>query len=215
MTSLNDIVYPVAHTLGRENDHAFIEKLKLEAVGYREVLIRRDAEKNGIDNSTIQTLGCVPLICVDIAECCTVKTKVNVLRTELKIPKPLRTKDSSFYYFVGLATKRVPFTYLNHEELEFAEYDKYIFNYPRYSYRREYVYVFNPPVQSLTHILIESPFQNPQDAAKFNHCDESSCYSDDTSFYTPGDMVVTIREMLEKRFSQSPVIDPTIKVNEE
>lgn len=212
--SLNEISYSIANTLGKDRDHTFIEKVKFDVISMRATLIRRDYERNGISREFVQSLGCIKLICVDSAECCTVKSKKNVLRTEIKVPKPIRTKGDSFHY-VGTVDKLFPFQETNFEDLVYTLENRFTGNYPRYAYLNEYVYIFNEPSTNFKYININGIFADPREVANFAECDDSDCYTDDEVFPIAEDMIPIIQtELLNRYRVQQNKVDNEVRISE-
>lgn len=211
--TLNKIAYSVSHTLGIQYDQYLLEKIKFDAVGIRAMLLRRDLERNGISREFLQSLGCVPLVCADPKECCDLPSENEMLRTDRKVPKPARTKDSDSFYYVGTVDKRKAFYELPFEMMDFIDGNKYTKNMTYYVYMNEYIYIINPPTDTFKYINITSVFADPRAVKDFNDC-ENDCYNDDSPFPLSEDLLPLLMNELLRMYSvQRPAEDKEVKVN--
>lgn len=213
MVCLNQIADAVAHTIGDPYNYYLKEKIKDKAIALRSTLLRQEYTKGFISQQLIQTLGCIEVKCVDIAECCCVSADLSVLRTTKVIPMPLRVKNDLFY-FVGTVKKEQPFLYCNHEEIEYVITNRFNGNYPRYSYRNGYIYVFNPPSKAMDFITVESIFDDPRVASNFCDCDDKPCYTDDSPIYFPNDLRLAVDKLLEEEFGRKEVKESEVSVDD-
>ena len=186
MTSLNEIAYSVANKLGKPLDIALVNNIKFSIVNYRALFIRQDFTKNGkVHQLFVQDLGCVPLEKVDSAECCDVESGCFVTRTEDVLPDPIRLKGLEDFTFVGAVDKITRYTSILPEEVQFIKYNKYTKNDIRYYYMNRRVYILNEQ----KYVNIRGIFADPRDAARFNLCEGAECYTDDSRFPIPEDMI--------------------------
>jgi hypothetical protein len=189
MASLNEISYSIADKLGKPIDHLLIQDIKWSIINYRALVIRQDYTKNGRYNALfIQDLGCVPTALVDSAECCTVESECMVRRTTLELPDPVRLKGLEDFTFVGGVDKRTRYTMILPEEVNYISYNKYSKSDPRYYYMNKHVYI----TSEAEYINIRGVFADPRKASIFNHCTGSDCYTDDSVFPMPEDMIATM-----------------------
>lgn len=187
MASLNEIAYSIADKLGKPIDFLLVNDIKFSIVNYRALFIRQDYTKNGRYNSLfIQDLGCIPLESVDSAECCTVESGCNVVRTTLILPDPVRLKGLEDFVFVGGIDKITRYTMSIPEEVGYLQYSKYSKNDPRYYYMNKRAYLYNVPEGFVN---IRGIFADPREAARFNLCEGANCYTDDSKFPVPEDMI--------------------------
>lgn len=214
--TLNKIGYGIASKLGRVLDYSLREEIKFSAIGIRALLIRRDLDRNGLSKEFLQSLGCIPLVCVDTAECCDlgIKSYDKVFRTDRKVPKPARTKDSDSFYYVGTINKRVSFGETTFDMLDFITQNRYTSKRTYYIYLNEYIYIVNPPTQTFKYINVESVFADPTVVYSFADCSGVSCKSDDDVFPMPEDMYPILEQELIKLYSiERPSIDPEVRIN--
>jgi len=212
--SLNKLAYNFALVRNRQYDNYFIEKVKMDCIGVRAMLIRRDLERNGISREFLQSLGCIPLVCADPKECCVgLPAEYELLRTDRKVPKPARTKDSDSFYFVGTVDKRKSFYEIPFELYDFVGYNKYTGNLTYYIYMNDYVYIVNPPTDTFKWLNITSVFADPRQIADFQTC-EGDCYSDDDPFPLSEDLLPLLMAELLRMYSQDlPTEDKEVRVN--
>lgn len=211
--SLNKIAYSIAYSLGKETDFYLREKIKFDAVGIAAMLIRRDLERNPISREMLVSLGCIPLVCVDAGECCDVKTYTNVLRTDRKIPKPIRTKDSDSFYFVGLPDKTKAFMEIPFDLIDYTSEDRYTKDVTKYAYVNQYIYIYNPPSTTFKYINVTSIFADPRQVADFNDC-EGACYTDDSPFPLSQDLLPLLEaELLRIYAANRPIEDKEVRIN--
>lgn len=214
MITLNHIAYSVAETLGRPNDYFLREKIKLTAVGLRATLLRRDLAVNILSKQFLQSLGCVPLVCIDAGNCCGLSTGTQILRTSLQIPTPIRTKDDSTFYFVGIADRSLSFTETSIDSYYIESHDRFTKHFPKYFWLDGYIYVLNPPEENIKYINVTSIFADPRDVAKFNNCAGVDCYTDDSNFPLDMDMWYQMEAMLIQQYrNESNTHTEEVKVN--
>lgn len=212
--TLAKIAYNVSHTLGILYDEYLLEKIKMDAIAMRALLIRRDLDRNGISREFLQSLGCIPLVCADPKECCDLPAEYELLRTDRKVPKPARTKDSDSFYFVGTVDNRKSFYEIPFELTGFINANKYTKNLTHYYYKSDYVYIINPPSDTFKYINITSIFADPRQIVDFQSC-QGDCYTDDSAFPLSEDLLPLLTSELIKQYSayQRPVEDKEVKIN--
>ena len=213
--TLNKIAASVAHTLGSPYDDYLGQKIKFLAINFRATLLRRALAKGDISRPFLTSV-CLPVTCVDVADCCGGKKALKTaLRTVDKVPKPLRTKNIETFYYVGNIDKmtfygETTFTdFINQSHLRFTSQE------PRYVYLDDYIYVLNPPTEQLDVILVIDAWEDPTQIEKFKDCDGKQCYSDDDPFPIGGDMYEALETYLITTLrSGIPTEDKEIKIND-
>jgi hypothetical protein len=190
--TLNEIAYFVAGRLSREEDIKFLNEIKFAVKYYRALFIRRDAERNNTSRHYMQSL-ITPLIEVDAADSCATEDGCTILRTEYKIPEPVRFKDSVPFNFVGTVAYKKTITYTEPANTAHLSYAKYGKGALYYTYVNGYVYIYN--AHKLKRVLIDAAFVEPEKAVTL--CvDSVNCVSDDEPFPCPADMVQNIIQAL-------------------
>jgi len=151
--SLNEIGYSVANALGKPNDFFLRQTIMLDAIGIRAMLIRQDLSRNTLSKLFLQSLGAVPIKCVDASECPDVPTGTYLLRTVTKVPNPVRTKDDSTFYFVGTPDRSKSFTETTVIGMDLTSHDRYTSKDTKYFYLGGYIYIFNPRSGARTNFM--------------------------------------------------------------
>ncbi len=210
--SLNQIGYSVAHSLGAPNDFFLREKIKLSAVGLRATLIRQDLTRNTLSKMFLQTVGPLKLICVDASDCpSVVPSGTRLLRTELKIPSPVRTKDNTTFYYVGTIDKLNGFQETTIDGLWMDSSNRFTSKSPKFYYLEGYIYVVNPPTEDLAWITVVSAFADPRELADYK-CQGADCYSDDSPFPLEMDMWAQMEGLLLRTYATKPK-DEEVRIN--
>jgi hypothetical protein len=192
-----EIVYNIlnTHSGGRLSDD-FIPSYNQVAfmVKYvRAMLIRRDANEIwDINPDYYQDLGCIKLIKVDKAECCEIDLDCDILRTEIKLPKPIRLK-TKVAIIVNAVDKQTTLDVILPQRSLYIKYSKYTAAIPRVYYLNGYIYV--PNTLELTYLNVRAIIENPEEANSFL-CDGEACYTADSNYPLPADMVQPLTELI-------------------
>lgn len=212
--TLNEIALKIAHTFNRHRDFFFVEKIKEDIVNIRALLIRRDSGKYATSNEFIQELGCIEVKLTSSTECCEKKLACDVVRTVVKIPKPIRRRSGLLFTYVGTVDRQNSFALTDINMVEYQLMNRFTGHLPMYAYHNGYVYVFQPPSKSIDKIRINGVFADPRDLAGFD-CGNGDCYSDDQEFPIAEDMIDTIERMvMEKHGMQQPTNDEQVQIDE-
>ena len=197
MATEKEIVYNIlnTHSGGKLSDD-FIPSYNQVAfmVKYvRAMLIRRDANENwDINPDYYQDLGCIKLIKVDKAECCEIDLDCDILRTEIKLPKPIRLK-TKVAIIVNAVDKQTTLDVILPQRSPYIKYSKYTAAIPRVYYLNGYIYV--PNTLELTNLNVRAIIENPEEANSFL-CDGEFCYTADSNYPLPADMVQPLTELI-------------------
>lgn len=193
----SQIVYNILnlHAGGRLSDD-FIPSYNQVAfmVKYvRALLIRRDLNDNwDVNPDYYQDLGCIKLIKVDKAECCEINLDCDVLRTEIKLPKPLRLK-TKIGIIVSAIDKQTTIDVILPQRSPYIKFSKYTSKIPRVFYLNGYLYV--PNTLELTYLNVRAIIENPEEANNFL-CDGEACYTADSNYPLPADMIQPLTELI-------------------
>ena len=197
--TLNEIAYNLLNLVrgGRSNtdEHISLEQIKFNIKHYRAMFIRRDYSKNGFNSRhTEQDLGCVYLESVDASKCCDLPTNCSVYRTKKTIPRTIRYNFEEAISYVGdiHGTGTIPF--INSNTIKWLPYDKYTKDKLKSYMIGDYLYIYN--AEGLEAINIRGVFEDPEDVALFDECSQGGCYSDDTEYPVPLDMLNIINSGL-------------------
>jgi len=198
MATESELVYNILniHAGGRLSDD-FIPSYNQVAfmVKYvRAMLIRRDLDQNwNLHPNYSQDLGCIPLISVDKAECCEITLDCDILRTEVKIPNPIRLKTRIGITYVGSIDKQTTFDLILPQRSPYIKYSKYTAHVPRAYYLNGYIYI--PNNHDLAAINVRAILENPKDANGFL-CGDEPCYTTNSEFPMPADMIQPMTELI-------------------
>lgn len=194
--TLNEIAYNILNLVrgGRSsnNDHISTSQIKFNVKYYRAMLIRRDFARNGIITRHLeQDLGCLELIKVDASKCCDLPVDCAVYRTVKKVPRTVRFNFSDAITHVGDVSGTGTIPIVDSNAVQWLPYDKYTKNKMKAYMIEDYIYIYN--ADGLKYINVRGIFEDPEDVAMFD-CDGSDCYSDDSEFPIPMDMLQTITQ---------------------
>lgn len=206
MATLNEIAYDlltiVRPHLSDDSDIP-LSQIKYWINNQRSLWIRNEVnKKRSVDQDLIQTI-CTELEEVDTSDCCNVPIKcATILRMKKELPPiiELHNKEAIFR-IAGIDKLAKPFSYVeylrapwvgngrfNHQEVYAFLHDKRI-------------HIFSPTNKEflfLKHASIRAVFENPEDAAKFNECDDTPCYSDDDEYPMKTWMLPQMKEAILK-----------------
>lgn len=208
--TLNQAADRIAYALNEPTNFVLKENIKFSIIYYRALFIRRDIVTNGQSDEFLQSFNS-PLIKVDKGDNCYYDLDCDVLRTENKIPKPLRLKTDVIFKFVGTPTGK-PFAYSEFEEVQYRCANKYTGNEPVFSYINGYIYIYN--VTKLKFVRIQQVTEDPRQVTFCSTAD--TCYSDDDEFPMPADFMADIvTNILSKEFRILDPKDEQVKIDVE
>ena len=193
MTTLNKIVYDIAHSQGKQDDQTYLERLKFRVHQYRATIIRRDLDRNNFTPSQyLQTIGCIDMKFYDASSCAGIEVGCKVFRSTKRVPYPIRFKDKVPFYFVGTIDGKKGYSPITVSELHYFESSKYTKDVPRYYYDDGYIYLVNA---NASKIQVKGVFEYPNELSAFN-TDSTVCYSDDDSYPISIDLARNITEAI-------------------
>lgn len=194
--TFNQIMDRAAYALDKPFDHIlkerFINAFKLELANR----IHQAIDKNGIDKA-MRSRFTIELIKVDIADTCIVDYNCTVLRSEYRVPSPVRYKSDEPFVFVGSPDGFITFTYTELHELEDSKYLRYIGDTIRYNYVNGFIYVFNNT--KFKYAAVDGVYVDPTSLTICNSVDEAICLDNDYAMPYPDDMINEIISTLLKR----------------
>lgn len=197
--TLSQIAERIAYSLGQPLDFILLKNLEFSIVYWRAVLYRRDMERNGISSEFLQVVY-FDLIKVDKADACDFEIGCEfVLRTSVKVPKPLRWKQDVAFKFIGTADGK-PFAQANFEEIRYICFNKYTSKEVRYVYANGYIYLFGD-YGLLKKMRGEYVVADPRQISMV--CDE--CWNSSVDFPIAEDMIEAIvKGILSGEFKVQP-----------
>ena len=169
----SEIIYNIKNLIagGIQSDDQDLSNRQLAFIVnyYRSKLLKQDQQKGRFNKELyVQNLGKVTLIKADKNECCDITS--CVLRTALKVPKPIETEKGINISFVGTLGGS-PFKKTYHNVLPWKGAAKWTGKTPSWYYQNGYIYVIDPPTDMITYVNIQGIFEKPEDAIKFRTCD--------------------------------------------
>ena len=169
---------------GKTSDDDWLAPAQIDfIIAYsRSILIRRDYQKRRfLDPNIEQDLGCVEMELVDNAECCNVQTGCLVLRSVLPIPNFVELQNSNLVSYVGTVDKTHAFDLIPSARARWINNNKYTAGLRRAFFIGAHLYIVNDKL--LKYINVRGVFEDPAQAAKFNHCSGEPCFDPNTSEY--------------------------------
>lgn len=138
---------------------------------YRAKLVRQENQKyNTIQRESVQDLGRVLLQMADPHEC-DCPPEACILRTVNEIPKSLSQagKDHGFTFvgmYGGMAWQETTW-----QAGPWTMFAKYTGNKTKWFIKGKYIYILNPPTDTLSYMNIQGQFDDPLEAVEFRECD--------------------------------------------
>lgn len=172
----SEIIYNIKNLMagGVQSDDDTIsnEQLMFIINYYRAKLLKQDQEKGRFMQSLyVQNLGCVDVSQKDKNEKCdTDEPDDCILRTTLKIPKPLESHTGINLTFIGTSNGR-PFQHISHNAMYWKGAAKWTGKEPAWYFQGGYVYLQDPPTKMFSNVNIQGIFEDPSKAIKFRTCD--------------------------------------------
>ncbi len=207
----NQIAERIAYALNEPLNIVLRENIKFSLNYWRALLMRRDIATNGMSDVFLQKFN-ITLTKVDKADACNFNLDcVKVLRSTTTIPKPVRLKSDILFKFVGTVDGK-PFTQVQYEEVPYTCYNKFTSRDWRYAYINDYIYIFNNT--KLKYLALQYAVEAPE---MINlSCTAGTCYSDDSDYPCPLDMVQQIvAGILSGEFKTLNPVNETIEVTKD
>lgn len=195
--TLNKIVDDILNDMsgGMPDDNYSREQIMFKVFRWRELLIRRDSEKNGVDRIHQQTIKCLPLELTDETICCTGTSGCKVVRSSSPIPRLIGLKKDSFIVTSTDDGSVYPaIRYTEAKRVGDTRFPKLIKR--AYIKPDNYLYIINDKL--VRKVNFTGLFFDPREAARFNNCDGSACYTNDDPFPLRGDLINVIYSEIMK-----------------
>jgi hypothetical protein len=220
MATYNEIIYNLKNLYrgGVTSDDEDISNRQVIFIFnyYRAKLIREDLnKKRSIDRGLIQDLGCVPVECVDAAECCDITDSGStVLRTVNPIPDLLELYDRNLLTFVGTVDKAVSYQITPEAQVRWSKYNKYTGKKPKAFMRSDnnHIYIANAPA-GLEFINVQGIFEDPEDAKEYSHCDGTPCFTRDMDYPISAHMIPAINQLIAQNELRGLATSPSDETN--
>lgn len=210
--TLNQLADSIANQLRQPFNHELRERIKDLFKEEMSLYIRRSIKEHGIDDilkiSYTAKLKLVDELNDPIEDS---KKKDKLLRTQFRIPTPVRIKNDSPFTFVGSANRRTSIAKRNLRE----HYLMHSFSSTgisfSYDYINGYIYLYDHKDNKYKsdYILIESIFESPEEVL--------SIYDDvdgqDIQLPMPADLVAIIRDKVLQRVGSVQQKDISVEQN--
>tara|TARA_R110000772_G_scaffold109993_8_gene213410 strand:+ start:121 stop:837 length:717 start_codon:yes stop_codon:yes gene_type:complete len=173
----SEIIYNIKNLIagGIQSDDESISNRQLMFIidYYRARLLKQDQEKGRFMQSLyVQNLGCVGVSQQDKnnEKCATDEAEDCILRTTLKLPKPLESHTGINITFVGNSNGK-PFQHKSHNAMHWKSAAKWTGKEPAWYFQSGYVYLIDPPTKMFSNMNVQGIFESPQKAQEFRTCD--------------------------------------------
>ena len=190
MITLDELVYDLLEIVRpnlSDDDNFDKRQIAFWIKNQRALWLRNELNKNRtVDDNIIQDLGCVELELADKADCCNVSDGCKVLRTKLKIPNTIELHNSTGITRIGPNDKTTtPFSFVNYNRM-------HVSGNGRFNRKEIFVFLLNSRVyltatddsmlKYIETINIRGVFEDPEEAALFNHCSGGACYTNKSPY---------------------------------
>lgn len=198
--SLNQIASNIRNLLrgGRSSndDLLSLEQIKFQIKYYRSLLIRRDQERNMNRSSSFeQDLGHVAVSTIDSAEDDSISSGRTIVRTDDKIPAPIRLKNKeAITYIVSDDKVGTPIPLIDAHRTPWQEHNKYTQDKCFAFYRGGYLYIYNNV--TLDTVYIRGIFEDPEEVYNFTRENGLDLYDDNSPFPISNDMLQNITQSI-------------------
>lgn len=198
--SLNQISNNILNILrgGRSSNDDIISlpQIKFLVKYYRSLLIRRDQERN-LNRGRLfeQDLGHIVCSSVDSAESSSINSGAILIRTNNKIPTPIRLKNNEGITYVSCDDKvGEPLPVLDAQITYWQGFGKYTSDKPFAFYRDGYIYINNNV--TITNIHVRGIFEDPEEVHEFTRANGLDLYDDNSPYPISSDMIESITKSI-------------------
>lgn len=205
MASLNQIVSEIAHAIHQPNNFTTRQTIRSAVIHTFNEQIRQTYERHANVDKILMQRYRISLISVpdgDIFQSL-VSTKYKVKRSKTRIPRPVRLDNNLPFVSVrtvGYDNMAIPF--IKEANAQFYKALPGMCTSLSYDYINGYLYVNsngNHLIEPLGHIVIESPFEIPNEIPVETTERIESNFDNDDEFIIPEDMVERIKDVIYKR----------------
>lgn len=209
MSSINQLVSELAHSLQQPNSVPVRRALKLGIIHARNTIIRKSDSNNRFTDKVLQQKFRVTLIDVPDGDLAIEEDSslCNAKRTANKVPRPVRLTNNLPFHSVrtaGTLYNRV-IAFVKESVMHFYSHLPGMRNVATYDYINEYIYIKADRDQflnQLEEIIIESVFEYPHMISTETHEGVVSIddIDDDDEFLLPEDMIPDIKKVVLETF---------------
>lgn len=196
--TLNEIAYNILNLYrgGRSsnNEYLSLNQIMFNVVHYRAMLLRRDFERNGmISRHAEQEIKCLDLVQVDASRCCGLPVHCTVVRTDKVLPRAIRFNRREAVTHVSDVTGLHTIPLVEVQTVQFLTYDRFTKNERKAYILQDHLYIYEP--DGIEKVNVRMIAEDPRELSKYD-CAGADCYSPDSPFPIPMDLVDAITQGL-------------------
>lgn len=216
MSSLNQLVSEIAHSLRQQDSVPVRRAIKLSIIHARNELIRKSYESHKITDKVLQQRFRLSLIDVPDGDLAGTKDVVNTVikRTTNKVPRPVRLTNNLPFHSVRTAGVENPIeiAFVKEASSKFYKHLPGMCPMITYDYINEYIYINtleHPDLNTLGNIIVESVFEYPHiiETETFEDKLDIDSIDDDDEFLLPEDMIGNIKKLVLETFNPQVIRD--------
>ena len=216
MSSLNQLVSEIAHSLRQQDSVPVRRAIKLSIIHARNELIRKSYESHKITDKVLQQRFRLSLIDVPDGDLVGTKSVVNttIKRTTNKVPRPVRLTNNLPFHSVRTTGVENPIeiAFVKEASSRFYKFLHGICPIITYDYINEYIYINvfeHPDLNTLGNIIVESVFEYPHiiETETFEGKLDIDSIDDDDEFLLPEDMIGNIKKLVLETFNPQVIRD--------
>lgn len=216
MSSLNQLVSEIAHSLRQQDSVPVRRAIKLSIIHARNELIRKSYESHKITDKVLQQRFRLSLIDVPDGDLTGTKGIVNTVikRTANKVPRPVRLTNNLPFHSVRTAGVENPIeiAFVKEASSKFYKHLPGMCPMITYDYINEYIYINtleHPDLNTLGNIIVESVFEYPHiiETETFEGKLDIDSIDDNDEFLLPEDMIGNIKKLVLETFNPQVIRD--------
>lgn len=216
MSSLNQLVSEIAHSLRQQDSVPVRRAIKLSIIHARNELIRKSYESHKITDKVLQQRFRLSLIDVPDGDLAATKGVVNIVikRTANKVPRPVRLTNNLPFHSVRTAGVENPIeiAFVKEASSKFYKHLPGMCPMITYDYINEYIYINtleHPELNTLGNIIVESVFEYPHiiETETFEGKLDIDSIDDNDEFLLPEDMIGNIKKLILETFNPQVIRD--------
>lgn len=216
MSSLNQLVSEIAHSLRQQDSVPVRRAIKLSIIHARNELIRKSYESHKITDKVLQQRFRLSLIDVPDGDLAGTKDVVNTIikRTANKVPRPVRLTNNLPFHSVRTVGVENPIeiAFVKEASSKFYKHLPGMCPMITYDYINEYIYINtieHPDLNTLGNIIVESVFEYPHiiETETFEGKLDIDSIDDNDEFLLPEDMIGNIKKLVLETFNPQVIRD--------
>lgn len=221
MSSINQLVSEIAHSVRQADSVPVRRAIKLGIIHSRNELIRKSYSNHNYTDKVLQQRFKVSLVDVPDGDLNNTKDVVKHLikRTSNKVPRPVRLLNNLPFHSIRTVGVEHPVEVAFVKEAATQYYKELpgMTSTITYDYINDYIYINIPEDRNLNNlgaIIIESVFEYPhliETETSDNGVKDINNIDDNDEFFIPEDMVNTIKKLILETFN-AQIIRDTNKV---